>query len=310
MRIAALPVVIIFALIASAAFAQDAVKLEPNAKLSFEFPDLPETYFAHFHKSTGEAPPAMLTAQLPENYTPDGKFPILVFLNGGNGGRGDGASYGRRIVGPRDYIVVNLPLFKDTNHRPATQPAALKGTDAATLGYIITMNDYPVISSAYHAMLQKLFDTVPNITAQGSAIGGFSNGAHTTSVLLGGKDEFIMKHFTSYILLEGGGGLLTNPEVLQDPAAKDFRILLLFGDQTDIPNRKKTKQSIETAVQQCKARGMDCTFIVMTGYGHETPPEYLKLIGNWIRGEALPQIAAHTPTHAKSTTQNSPLENN
>ena len=104
----------------SSAPAMDTVKLEPklepNAMLSFEFPDLPETYFAHFHKVDGQKHPAKLTAQLPENYSPSGKFPLFLFLSGRNGGPGDNAAFVRRIIGSRDYIAVNVPLFKDTTH--------------------------------------------------------------------------------------------------------------------------------------------------------------------------------------------------
>jgi len=280
--------------------AAEAVQLEPNAVLKFEFPDLPETYFAHFHKADKQ--PAMLTAQLPENYSPNGKFPMLVFLSGGSGGRGDGAAFGRRIVGSRDYITVNMPLFKDTAH-PALPilPPSLQNipAQAGKLGFAINFNDFKVISPSYRGMLQKLLDTVPNITPKGSTIGGFSNGAHTTSVLLAGKDEFILSHFTQFVLLEGGIALMTNPAILQDPAIKDCRFLSLSGDQPDEPGRKIVQPLVDAMVQQLKAQKIDATSVIMAGYGHAAPPEYLKLIGNWIRGEPLPTIAPKAPSPTK-----------
>src|SRR5438128_1391578 len=104
----------------SSAHAADTVKLAPNVKLTFEFPDLPETFFA---KSTGDKRPAMLSAQLPENYSPQGKFPIFVFLNGGSGGGGSSQT-ARDIIGPRNFIAVGLPLFKD---RVVERPSPLPG---------------------------------------------------------------------------------------------------------------------------------------------------------------------------------------
>ena len=62
-----------------------APKLEPNAIISLEFPDLPETLLT---KSSGDKQPARLSAQLPENYSREGKFPLFIFLTGGGGGRG------------------------------------------------------------------------------------------------------------------------------------------------------------------------------------------------------------------------------
>ena len=51
-----------------------APKLEPNAIISFEFPDLPETLLT---KSSGDKQPARLSAELPENYSRETKFPLI-----------------------------------------------------------------------------------------------------------------------------------------------------------------------------------------------------------------------------------------
>src|SRR5881394_872910 len=70
------------------AFAQGAVgvELKADARWSLEFPDLPDTLAT---MTTGERKPARLTVRLPANYSRDGKFPLFVFLNGNDGGRGD-----------------------------------------------------------------------------------------------------------------------------------------------------------------------------------------------------------------------------
>jgi hypothetical protein len=90
----------------------ETVELEPNATLRFDFPDLPDTLAT---MSTSNKQPARLTAQLPENYSRDGKFPICVYLDGGDGGRGNKSGIVRTIVGSQDFICVNLPFFKRTN---------------------------------------------------------------------------------------------------------------------------------------------------------------------------------------------------
>jgi len=278
---------ILFLLTGFAMVAADEVKLEPNAKIGFEFPDLPETFYS---KSTHENHPAMLSAQLPENYTRDAKFPIFVFLEGGNGGRGD-SSTARSIVGPRDFITVSLPLFRDGSGTP---PPAIPGLSFNT-SFMVNMNDAPALSGSYRIMLQKLFDAVPNITTERSALGGFSNGAHATGALLVSNDEFILGHFTAFCLFEGGLDLALHPEALRQPAMKRCRFIMLFGDHDDDPKLQMGRAMIgEPLIRQLQekasALNLDFTRIVMHGYGHKMPPEYRNLLGNWVRGEKLPEI--------------------
>jgi hypothetical protein len=278
---------VLFLLTGFAAFAADQVKLEANAKIVFEFPDLPETFYS---KSTHEKHPAMLSAQLPENYTRDAKFPIFVFLDGGNGGEGNSSS-ARSIVGSRDFITVSLPLFRDASGAP---PPSVPGLSFNTSS-MVNINDAPALSGAYRTMLQKLFDAVPNITSERSALGGFSNGAHATGALLAAKDEFVLGHFTAFCLFEGGLELALHPEALQQPALKRCRFIMLFGDHDDDPKLQMGRTLIAGPLisklqDQASARKLDFTYIVMHGYGHQMPPEYRQLLGNWVRGEKLPEI--------------------
>jgi hypothetical protein len=254
----------------------DAVKLEPNSTLRFEFPELPDTLET---MKSGKREPARLTARLPANYSRDGKFPLCVFLNGGGGGRGDSLQFDHRVVGSNDFICVTLPLFKraplDTNSS-------------------ISMPDFPTISRAYQTMLGKLLEAVPNTTPERSALGGFSNGAHTTAVLLAGQDEFILQHFRAFYFIEGGFGLLA-ANFLSSPTMKPYRFLVLRGDRA--PQQPKNvahfhavdhlAQSLQYTAQQ---QELDFTLIVMRGLGHELRQPYDMLIGSWLRREKLPEI--------------------
>ena len=242
------------------------VKLEPNARWQLEFPDLPATLAT---MTTGKMQPARLTARLPANYSPESRFPLFVFLNGGNGGHGDTLPIDHKTVGSNDFICVNLPLFRrrlDTN--------------------IVSMDDFDTISRAYRTMLQRLLETVPNTTPERSALGGFSNGAHTTAVLLTGQDQFILDHFRAFFLIEGGFSLLSS-NALQKPAMKRCRFLLLRGDSSDNENhdvRDHLAQGLQNAAQEHR---LDFTSVVMHGYGHELPPKYQALLGQWTRGEKV-----------------------
>jgi predicted esterase len=249
----------------------DDVKLEPDATFRLEYPDLPDTLES---LATGERQPPRLTFTLPTNYSRDGKFPLFIFLDGDKGGRGDGLPIpGRKIV-PRDFICVALPLFK----------RAYKKDEGA----LITMEDYEALSHAYSVMLQRLYNIVTNTTPERSTLAGFSNGGHAVAVLLAGHDKFILGHFRAFCFIEGGFGPLS-AHVFQDPAMKHCRFLLLRGDRPEAEPEPKTHlaSALEYVAHE---QHVDLTSVVMRGYGHELPSEYLNLLGQWVRGEHLSDI--------------------
>ena len=249
------------------------VKLEPNAVLRFEFSELPETLET---MRSGKSVPAKLIARLPANYTKEGKFPLCVFLNGGGGGRGDSLQFDHRIVGSNDFICVAMPLFKraplDTNSG-------------------ISMPDFAVISQSYRTMFGRLLEAVPNTTPERSALGGFSNGAHTTAVLLAGQDEFILKHFRAFYFIEGGFGILS-ANFLGSKTMKPYRFLLLRGDrEPKEPKNVARFHALEHAARSveytAREQDLDLTLVVMRGLGHELRGPYDKLVAAWLRGEKV-----------------------
>ncbi len=260
------------------AHAADDIKLEPTARWHLDFPDLPDTLasLARLEKRS-----AQLTVWLPTNYSPEGKFPIFLILDGYDGGFGDRLPLRPGTVGSNDFIYVNLPLFRST----------YTGTNDSL---IVTMEDYDTMSRAYRVMLQKLFDTVPNITAERSALGGFSNGAHALGVLLARRDGFILQHFQSFYLIEGGFGSLAACVAMPGvaPALKQSRILLMYGDQPlpdDDPTRIVNDHLARACALRAKQNHFDLTSVVMRGYGHRLPTEYEHVLEAWIRGERLPE---------------------
>lgn len=249
------------------------VPLMPSAVLRFELPELPPT----LHKmATKEDVPPRITVQLPANYSADRKFPLFVFLNGGSGGPGSNVGPALVATGSRDAIAVNIALFKQK-----WDPNGPVG------GLLILPEDYETQSRAYQALLQKVLDAVPNTTRVGSTFGGFSNGAHTTGILLSRADPFLLKHFESFYMLEGGSRNLT-VEVLQKPELRSHRFISIMGD------RGRTARNglpFERVAEEARAAGVDYLSVSMRGYGHEMPNDYLRLIGNWSRREPLPTPA-------------------
>lgn len=259
---------------------ENEVKLEPNARWHLYFPDLPNTLAAMV---TGEKQPTQLTVRLPANYSANGKFPLFLFLNGGNGGFGDRMPVDRATIGSNDFICANLPLFK--------RSIASTNRDDIT----VVMEDYETISNAYQIMLQKLFDTVPNITRERSALAGFSNGAHTIGFLLERHDEFILQNFQSFALVEGGFGSFAASTAIPviTPRLKQSRIFVMYGDKFS-PEYATLPVIHENLVRACalnaQSNHLDLTSVVMHGYGHEWPPQYADLLGKWVHGEKLPEL--------------------
>ncbi len=256
------------------------VKLEPGAVIELVFPDLPETLAS---MSSDSKEPARLTAILPEDYTPEKKFPLFIYLLGGGGGRGNQGDLGmgRGVIGNKGYICAVMPLFK--KKLDITEPAR---------GLMVSMDDFEVISKSYRTMLTKLDEVVPNITSKGSVLGGHSNGAHTTGVLIAGQDDFIFERFDSFYLHEGGLTLLF-ANVLQKQSMKKPRFLVMIGG-------KGPFLPFGALLERMVARGgFQFTFVAMEGYGHEQPPEYLAQIGQWARGEPL-TLPPKEPAEAKT----------
>lgn len=267
-------------LLSASAFASD---LAPGAVLTFEFPELPPTLEA---MDSGKASTPTLTARLPENYTSDGKFPLFIYLLGGPGGRGEERhlKLGQYTIGPHDFITVTMPLFKRAVDK--REPSN---------GLMVSMDDAATISRCYRTMLEKLFAAVPNITPERSTLGGHSNGAHTTGVLLAAQDEFILAHFRQFFLQEGGTGPLF-ANVLQKQSFKGPRFLVMMGAKRPPgadPQKPSPWSAMTDALRAMTERSkLDFSFVSMEGYGHEQPPEYLRVIGQWARGEPMDDVPA------------------
>ena len=264
------------------------VELKPGAVIRLSFPELPPTLVS---QATHEPAPALLTARLPDNYTTEGQWPLFVFIAGGVGAKGDNVGPSRTIVGPRDFVVVALPLFQrafDTNEVAG--------------GIGMGIDDFETLSSAYRTMLGKLLQTVPGIVTERSTLGGFSNGAHATALLVAGRDEFTMEHFRQFVLVEGGVQFLA-PFGLTSPKLRNCRFLALRADQPLLIGggaggtwnvRPSLDKIFDGVSEMARARGLDWTDVVMRGQKHSFPPEYQPMVGQWIRGETLTVVPPPT----------------
>ena len=262
-------------LLCAAALAGEVVRIQPDGIVQFEFPELGKTLRG---LSKGEAQAPALTATYPSDYSAEGRFPLFVYILGGDGGHGEKVDLGRGIIGPRGYICVTMPLFKQK-----WDPAG------PARGLMILKDDYTALSEGYRKMLEKLYAVVPNIDRGRSVFGGHSNGAHATGVLLAGRDGYLLENFRDFYLHEGGAHLL-NAEAVEALAKGKKRLLLMFGDKPfgGNPPRQNPMLGLGAKMEkEAAALGLDFTFVTMKGYGHEQPMEYMTRIGAWARGEAV-----------------------
>lgn len=239
-----------------------APRLEPGQTSSIRFPEMPAT-FAELLDKKGIEP--MMTVFLPRNYERQRKHPLLIFLGGGGGSRGQSPTVARKLTEETDFICVDVPLFKEKLDPPAP--------GNATSRLIIQANDCKFMWSFYQTMLAKLEAAVPNIDPAHRVLGGSSNGAHATAGLIDESDGEVARRFSAFFFVEGGGRL-QRYELLK---GKEF--LMLYGSDR---SGKRAREIYASAV----AAGAKATLREMKNVGHAFPESQYPLVRAWLRGEA------------------------
>lgn len=166
-----------------------------NVTLSFEFPGLKPSLHQRIHGQQGVVTAALY---LPKDYDVRRKIPACIFLGGFTGGPAQSAGSARAICGDRGFICINLPLFKQR------LPRLKKDESNYWSRSFVKDSDYPAIWAAYKVMLKRVYSEIPNIDVSRSAMGGFSNGAHTTAVLLNKPRCRIYDFVSHFYFIEGG----------------------------------------------------------------------------------------------------------
>lgn len=256
-------------LVGYAAPATDAPpRLVAGGWFTITFPQMPPTLFALCTKRTD---PAQMTVFLPRNYDPQRKHPLLILLNGSDGGNASNPGMARTLSEEQDFICVALPLFKvslDPN-APDNKPPLI----------IVRAGDGRYAWPFYKTMLAKLDELVPNIDPAHRILGGFSNGAHATAALLDGSDGEVARLFSAFMFVEGGGQL-QHYELLK---GKPF--LMVSSNSKSLP---RAREITETA----KAAGAQTTLVFEDIGQHGFPPASYPAVREWLRGPAM------EPAHA------------
>lgn len=246
--------------------AQGQASLDPGRTLRLTFPELPKTYAAMGRPGN---PPTVCTVRLPDNYSKDKKFPLFVYLEGGRG-NGTNLAVPRAIAGDRDTIVASFPLFRREHDE-----------NDAWNGLRVAFDDYPVISKAYKAMLDRLRKEIPNIDSARSVMGGNSNGGHTIAILLSMLDQNTLDSFRGFFLIDGG---FEWNSYHRTQRLKNTHLLFLVaeGDKAD-PYRKLPLVWAETMRLLAKDQGMkNWRFEVMSGLSHGLHREHYPVLKTWM----------------------------
>lgn len=236
-------------------------ELKANSYYTISFSNLPTTSYA---AATNRNTTPQISIFVPFNYSANKKMPVILWLDGGDGGAGDHVSHIKDIVGSSDFILLNFPLFK-TNYEKLEKDSSNYWTRLR-----IKNSDSTIISKAYKIMLDSVHSFLPNIDVQNSFMGGFSNGAHTTAVLLNSNPNWLKTNFKNFFFIEGGEGL------------SDYSILRNLNVMYIQAGNKLETNWVKDFYLKAKKKGANASFIAMKTKKHEFPVSSYYLLRDWI----------------------------
>ena len=171
---------------------------------------------------------------LPSNYDPGRKHPLLIFLNGGSGGSGGSVSVARKLCEEKDFVCLGVPLFKQKVDPPPSDRSEqlfIRGPDCKFA--------WPL----YRRMLAKLDELVPNIDSAHRILGGLSNGGHVTAGLIDESDGEVVRLFSAFFFVQGGGRLK------RYDLLKGKVVLMVYGSEKSRPRVQQICDAAKAAGQ-------------------------------------------------------------
>ena len=232
------------------------VLIAPGASLKFDFPELTVDRY-------GAMAACHLT--LPVDYDAKKKYPLVVWLGGGEGGNTPNKSF----LPAGDFIIVGLPYPKGANNP----------------GQANMVGDYAKVWTYHRTMLDEIAQLIPSIDKSHSIIAGFSNGGHAIDGMLrlSGKPK-LTDYFGTFIFADGGGTAYSSKGNL--PNLKDKFAYACWGGEkgSNKPNTSQLPKAL-------KAKGAAVVGSEMAGVGHAFAESERAKVAEWIE-----KVALATPT--------------
>ena len=224
----------------------------PGASLKFDFPEL-----------TVDRKGAMAAChlKLPADYDAAKKYPLVVWLGGGEGGNQPSGAF----LPAGDFILVGLPYPKGANN-----PAQAN-----------MVGDYAKVWAYHRFMLEEIAQVIPNLDKPRSIIAGFSNGAHAIDGMLrlSGRPK-LTDYFGVFLFADGGGTGYTSLGALPDLKGK---FAYACWGELKGSNRLATSQ----LPKALKAKGATVVGSEMTGVGHAFADSEHAKVAEWLAKVAL-----------------------
>ena len=231
-------------------------QVAPSASLKFDFPEL--TVDRH-----GAMAACHLT--LPADYVAAKKYPLVVWLGGGEGGN----TPSKAFLPEGDFILVGLPYPKGANN-----PAQAN-----------MVGDYAKVWTYQRFMLDEIAKVVPNIDKSHSIIAGFSNGGHAIDGMLRlSSGPKLTDYFSVFIFADGGGTTYTSKGNL--PNLKDKFAYACWGSE-----KGSNKPATSLLPKALKSKGATVVGSEMTGVGHSFAATEHPKIAEWLAKVALATAA-------------------
>ena len=227
-------------------------QVAPGASLKFDFPEL--TVDRH-----GALAACHLT--LPAGYEAAKKYPLVVWLGGGEGGNQPSGAF----LPAGDFIVVGLPYPKGANN-----PAQAN-----------MVGDYAKVWTYQRFMLDEIAKVIPNIDKSHSIIAGFSNGGHAIDGMLrlSGRPK-LTDYFGVFLFADGGGTGYTSLGALPDLKGKFAYACWGSEKGSNKPNTSHLPKAL-------KAKGATVVGSEMAGVGHAFAETEHPKVAEWLEKVAL-----------------------
>ncbi len=227
-------------------------QVAPGATLRFDFPEL---------TVDRKGARAACHLKLPANYDAAKKYPLVVWLGGGEGGNHPNGSF----LPADDFILVGFPYPKGANN---PKQANMVG-------------DYAKVWAYHRFMLEEIAKVIPNLDRPRSIIAGFSNGGHAIDGMLRLEARpRLTDHFGVFIFVDGGGTGYTSFGALNDLKGK-FAYACWGGEKgSNKPNTSQLPKAL-------KAKGATVVGSEMAGVGHAFGETEKPKIAEWLEKVAL-----------------------